>query len=131
MELIAIAIFTTVIISWYNFFYLLRKEIMDEGIQRNLPQPVFHPPIPSYLGRVDVIGSNDATFIDSAVMGIEQDDRLQRLSILGEDYRIITMTCNPILTAGKERGRVAVQEIGQSRLVMGVLPVMIAETEGP
>ena len=42
MELIAIAIFTTVIISWYNFFYLLRKEIMDEGYTEGtmIEQPI-------------------------------------------------------------------------------------------
>ena len=42
MELIAIAIFTTVIISWYNFFYLLRKEIMDEGYTEG---PMIEQPI--------------------------------------------------------------------------------------
>ena len=31
MELIAIALITTVAMSWYSFFYVLRKELMDEG----------------------------------------------------------------------------------------------------
>ena len=104
---------------------------MKEGIQRHLPQSILHPAIPGNLGGIDVVGGDDAPFIDSAVMGVEQHDRLHWLPVLGKDYRIIAVAGNPTLTLGEDGGRVGIQQISQGGFVMGVLAVVVAETQCP